>query len=84
MAQGPAQLVDVDGRRLRLTSLDKVMYPETGMTKGEMIAYYAEIARKVRSRTDREYLTEQLASASWLVKALETKAKAHGDAYEAL
>ncbi|WP_400999937.1 ATP-dependent DNA ligase [Agromyces sp. GXQ0307] len=44
MAQGAAQLVDVDGRRLRLTSLDKVMYPETGMTKGEMIAYYAEIA----------------------------------------
>ncbi|GGI44940.1 bifunctional non-homologous end joining protein LigD [Agromyces flavus] len=44
MAQGPYQLVDVDGRRLRLTSLDKVMYPETGMTKGEMIAYYAEIA----------------------------------------
>ncbi|MGR0320666.1 ATP-dependent DNA ligase [Agromyces sp. ZXT2-3] len=44
MAQGPAQMVDVDGRRLRLTSLDKVMYPETGMTKGEMIAYYADIA----------------------------------------
>ncbi|GAA2029713.1 ATP-dependent DNA ligase [Agromyces tropicus] len=44
MAQGPAQVVDVDGRRLRLTNLDKVMYPETGMTKGEMIAYYAEIA----------------------------------------
>lgn len=44
MAQGPYQLVDVDGRRLRLTSLDKVMYPETGLTKGEMIAYYAEIA----------------------------------------
>ncbi|MFB9959238.1 ATP-dependent DNA ligase [Agromyces bracchium] len=44
MAQGPAQLVDVDGRRLRLTSLEKVMYPEAGMTKGEMIAYYAEIA----------------------------------------
>ncbi|MGR0221812.1 ATP-dependent DNA ligase [Agromyces sp. ZXT2-6] len=44
MAQGPYQMVDVDGRRLRLTSLDKVMYPEAGMTKGEMIAYYAEIA----------------------------------------
>lgn len=44
MAQGPYQMVDVDGRRLRLTSLDKVMYPDTGMTKGEMIAYYAEIA----------------------------------------
>jgi bifunctional non-homologous end joining protein LigD len=38
------QLVEVDGRRLRLTNLDKVMYPETGMTKGEVISYYAEVA----------------------------------------
>ncbi|WP_448808337.1 ATP-dependent DNA ligase [Agromyces bauzanensis] len=39
------QLVEVDGRRLRLTNLDKVMYPETGMTKGEVISYYSEVAR---------------------------------------
>ncbi|GAA4376081.1 ATP-dependent DNA ligase [Agromyces bauzanensis] len=39
------QLVEVDGRRLRLTNLDKVMYPETGMTKGEVISYYAEVAK---------------------------------------
>ena len=45
MAEGTRQLVDVDGRRLRLTNLDKVMYPETGMTKGEVISYYAEVAR---------------------------------------
>jgi bifunctional non-homologous end joining protein LigD len=38
------QLVEVDGRRLRLTNLDKVLYPETGTTKGEVISYYAEIA----------------------------------------
>ncbi|MBM7503197.1 ATP-dependent DNA ligase [Agromyces aurantiacus] len=44
MAEGARQLVEVDGRRMRLTNLDKVMYPETGMTKGEVIAYYAEIA----------------------------------------
>ncbi|MFB6612410.1 ATP-dependent DNA ligase [Agromyces sp. NPDC056379] len=44
MADGTRQLVEVDGRRLRLTNLDKVMYPETGMTKGEVISYYAEIA----------------------------------------
>src|SRR5215207_1588463 len=44
MAEGSRQLVEVDGRRLRLTNLDKVMYPETGMTKGEVISYYAEIA----------------------------------------
>src|SRR5690606_8267582 len=39
-----AQIVEVDGRRLRLTNLDKVLYPETGMTKGEVIAYYSAIA----------------------------------------
>lgn len=44
MAEGSRQLVEVDGRRLRLTNLDKVMYPETGMTKGEVISYYAEVA----------------------------------------
>ena len=41
MADERAQLVEVDGRRLRLTNLDKVLYPETGTTKGEVIAYYA-------------------------------------------
>lgn len=44
MAEGSRQLVEVDGRRLRLTNLEKVMYPETGMTKGEVVSYYAEIA----------------------------------------
>ncbi len=39
-----APLVDVDGRRLRLTNLDKVLYPETGTTKGDVIRYYATIA----------------------------------------
>lgn len=39
-----AQIVQVDGRRLRVTNLDKVVYPETGTTKGEIIAYYTQIA----------------------------------------
>ena len=38
------QVVQVGGRRLRITSLDKVMYPEAGTTKGDVIGYYAEIA----------------------------------------
>ncbi|GAA1936688.1 ATP-dependent DNA ligase [Microbacterium aoyamense] len=38
------QLVRVDGRRVRLTNLDKVLYPETGTTKGEVIDYYSRIA----------------------------------------
>jgi bifunctional non-homologous end joining protein LigD len=36
--------VEVDGRKLRLTSLDKVMYPSTETTKGEVLDYYARVA----------------------------------------
>jgi len=36
--------VEVDGHRLRLSNLDKVLYPETGTTKAEVIDYYARIA----------------------------------------
>lgn len=36
--------VEVDGRRLELSNLDKVLYPETGTTKGEVVGYYARIA----------------------------------------
>jgi bifunctional non-homologous end joining protein LigD len=34
----------VDGRRLSLSNLDKVLYPRAGFTKGELIDYYAQIA----------------------------------------
>ncbi|HEX6228574.1 MAG TPA: non-homologous end-joining DNA ligase [Solirubrobacterales bacterium] len=36
--------VEVDGRELKLTNLDKVLYPQAGFTKGEMVDYYAKIA----------------------------------------
>jgi bifunctional non-homologous end joining protein LigD len=36
--------VDVDGRHLQLTNLHKVLYPQTGFTKGEVIDYYTRIA----------------------------------------
>jgi bifunctional non-homologous end joining protein LigD len=38
------QTVTVDGHRLQLTNLDKVLYPATGTTKGEVLDYYARIA----------------------------------------
>jgi bifunctional non-homologous end joining protein LigD len=38
------QVVEVDGRELKLTNLDKVLYPEAGFTKGEMVDYYAKVA----------------------------------------
>jgi bifunctional non-homologous end joining protein LigD len=34
----------VDGRELAISNLDKVFYPETGFTKGQVIDYYARIA----------------------------------------
>lgn len=36
--------VDVEGRSLSLSNLDKVLYPQTGFTKGEVVDYYARIA----------------------------------------
>jgi len=36
--------VEVDGRTLKLSNLDKVLYPQTGTTKGEVLNYYAQIA----------------------------------------
>ena len=36
--------VEVDGRRLRLTNLTKVLYPEIGFTKAQVLHYYARIA----------------------------------------
>lgn len=37
-------VVDVEGRHLSLSNLDKVLYPATGFTKGQVIDYYARIA----------------------------------------
>jgi bifunctional non-homologous end joining protein LigD len=36
--------VEVEGRRLSLSNLDKVLYPQAGFTKGQVIDYYTRIA----------------------------------------
>ncbi|MDO8108040.1 non-homologous end-joining DNA ligase [Isoptericola sp. b441] len=38
------QWVQVEGRRVRLSNLDKVLWPATGTTKGEMLQYYTQVA----------------------------------------
>jgi len=43
-AKSKKSTVEVDGRRLAISNLDKVLYPETGFTKGEVIDYYARVA----------------------------------------
>jgi bifunctional non-homologous end joining protein LigD len=35
---------NVDGRELAVSNLEKVLYPSTGFTKGELIDYYARVA----------------------------------------
>lgn len=36
--------VEIDGRPLKLTNLDKVLYPKSGFTKGDLVEYFAAIA----------------------------------------
>jgi bifunctional non-homologous end joining protein LigD len=43
-SRDPGQTVDIDGRRLVLRNLDKVYYPSTATTKGEVLAYYMQVA----------------------------------------
>ena len=38
------QRVEIDGRQLKVTNLDKVLYPEAGFTKAEVIDYYVRVA----------------------------------------
>ncbi|HKS76688.1 MAG TPA: non-homologous end-joining DNA ligase [Terriglobales bacterium] len=38
------QSIEVDGKHLSLTNLEKVLYPAAGFTKGQIIDYYARIA----------------------------------------
>jgi bifunctional non-homologous end joining protein LigD len=49
--------VVVDGRELRLTNLDKVLWPEAGFTKRQLIEYYAEIAPVLLPHLERRPLT---------------------------
>jgi bifunctional non-homologous end joining protein LigD len=43
-AGGAKVTVEVAGRRLAVSNLDKVMYPATETTKGEVLSYYAQVA----------------------------------------
>ncbi|MFF4703616.1 non-homologous end-joining DNA ligase [Streptomyces sp. NPDC001288] len=37
-------ITEVDGRKVALSNLEKVLYPATGFTKGELLHYYATVA----------------------------------------
>ena len=37
-------IVEVEGRKLSLTNLEKILYPASGFTKGQVVDYYVRIA----------------------------------------
>ena len=37
-------MIEVEGRQIKLSNLDKVLYPKAGFTKGQVIDYYVRIA----------------------------------------
>jgi bifunctional non-homologous end joining protein LigD len=38
------QVIEVDGKHLKVTNLEKILYPAAGFTKGQVIDYFARIA----------------------------------------
>ena len=50
-------VVEVEGRELKLSNLEKVLYPETGYTKGQLIDYYARIAPEMLAHLQGRALT---------------------------
>ena len=49
--------VVVEGRKLKLTSLDKLLFPSTETTKGEVLSYYAQVAEVLLPQLDSRPLT---------------------------
>jgi len=44
MAQNKDIVVDIAGKHLKVSNLDKVLYPEVGFTKGQVIDYFVRVA----------------------------------------
>ena len=49
--------VEIKGKRLKLSNLDKVLYPEAGFTKGQIIDYYTRVADAVLPHLKKRPLT---------------------------
>ena len=44
MPSSTTTTVEVEGRKLKLSNLEKVLYPAAGFTKGEVIDYYVRVS----------------------------------------
>lgn len=52
-----SQSVSVAGRTLRVSNLDKVLYPATGTTKGEVLTHYVTHAEQILPELERRPVT---------------------------
>ncbi len=57
MAKETSVEVQIEGRTLKLTNLEKVLYPEVGFTKAQVIDYYTRIAPVILPHTRDHPLT---------------------------
>ena len=61
MSPGATVKTTVEGRELTVSNLDKVLYPKSGFTKGQMLDYYRESpahgAPPVRPTVDHEAIS---------------------------
>ena len=51
--------VEIEGRTLALSNLDKVLYPDTGFTKGEVIDYYVKVGDAILPHLTERLLTRK-------------------------
>lgn len=49
--------VEIQGKRLKLSNLDKVFYPKTGFTKGQVIDYYTRVSAALLPHLKKRPLT---------------------------
>ena len=50
-------MIEIEGRQIRLSNLNKVLYPLAGFTKGQVIDYYVRIAPVLLPHLSRRPLT---------------------------
>ncbi len=57
--EGEDTVVEVEGRRLRLRRLEKVLYPSTGTTKAEVLTYVTTVAPALLAQLHQRPLTRK-------------------------
>jgi bifunctional non-homologous end joining protein LigD len=55
--KGQEQVLEVDGRAIKLSNQDRVLFPDEGLTKGDLVAYFRRVAERMLPGLARRPLT---------------------------